>query len=76
MNKLLFLLLAFMCFTSCEFFKDKSKEAIKICQDANIQELSGNIFGERMGLKTNLDFANMIAQQNPPKLFGYIFCPH
>lgn len=58
--------------TSCEIFENKEKKAIEICQKQKVQLLTDNIYAQLglsiFGLSDNsnwLDYANMIARQDP-----------
>lgn len=60
--------------TACNIFENKEKKAIEICQKAKVQFQTNNILGQ-LGLSmygltadaTWLDFANMLAKQDPNK---------
>ena len=73
---LMFGLMLFL--SSCEYF-DKEKKAIHICQNSNFQMQTDNIFRNLfskvfLGLNedsTWLDFANMLAQEDPNKKYKW-----
>lgn len=74
MKKLTVILGLTMLITSCDFFENKEKKAIEICQKSKMQLQTDNIWGQ-LGLTmyglsadaTWLDYANMLAKQDPNK---------
>ena len=63
---------------SCDFFENKEKKAIEICQKAKVQFQADNAFANMAlnvyGLSVNatwLDFANMVAKQDPNKKYDW-----
>ena len=64
--------------TSCSLFENKEGKAIEICQKAKVQLQTDNIWGQ-LGLSmsglsadaTWLDYANMLAKQDPNKILDW-----
>ena len=78
MEKLLTLIIATTLLTSCSLFENKERKAIEICQKAKVQfqtdNAFANLFLNAYGLGANatwLDFANMIAKQDPNKKYDW-----
>jgi hypothetical protein len=63
MKKIIFIFCFAISLVSCNLFNNKEKEAIEICQKAKTQEY---------GLETTwLDYANMIAKNDPNKKYDW-----
>jgi hypothetical protein len=65
-------------FSSCQLIDNQNKQAIEVCQKAKIQLQSDNVFANLFlnayGIGTNatwLDFANMMAKQDPNKKYDW-----
>lgn len=78
MKKFLTILTLTTLLTSCDLFVNKEQKAIETCQKAKVQFQSDNAlentFLNAYGLRTNatwLDFANMIAKQDPNKKYDW-----
>ncbi len=78
MNKLLLYIGLIVSLTACSLFENKEKKAIEICQKAKVQFQTDNAFANLIlnvyGLGNNaswLDFANMIAKQDPNKKYDW-----
>lgn len=76
--KNLLTLIVIVFFSSCQLFDNQNKQAIEICQKAKVQLPSDNIFSNLFfninGLGANatwLDFANMMAKQDPNKKYDW-----
>lgn len=75
-NLLTLILIVF--FSSCQLLDNQNKQAIEICQKAKVQLPTDNIFSNLFfninGLGANatwLDFANMMAKQDPNKKYDW-----
>ena len=78
MKKILTILTLTTLLASCNLFVNKEKKAIEVCQKAKVQFQSDNVFANAYlnayGLGTNatwLDYANMIAKQDPNKKYDW-----
>ena len=78
LKKVLTALLLSTLWVSCGSFKNKNKEAIRICQNAKVQFQTNNALVNNAlnayGLSVNatwLDFANMIAKQDPNTTYDW-----